>query len=208
MGDRMKRWAFLLIGLASFGVGIALMVHAKLGLGPWDVLHQGISRLLHIPIGMASVFTGTLVMFAWLPLRERVGIGTLLNIVLIGTVTDLTLAVLPEITNLAVRTVLMVGGVLIVGVGSGLYLSSNMGAGPRDGLMLGISKRTGWSVRLVRTLIELTVLVSGVLLGGTVGLGTVVFALGIGPTVQFSLRLFERLNVRPTPANAVAIHRA
>lgn len=203
-----KRWAFLLVGLVMFGVGIAFMVRAELGLGPWDVLHQGIARLAHMPIGMVTVLTGIPVMLAWLPLRQRVGIGTILNILLIGTVTDIALAVIPQLDNLAVRALLMVVGVVIVGVGSGLYLSSDMGAGPRDGLMIGLSKRTGWSVRLVRTLIELTVLFAGVLLGGTVGIGTLMFAFGIGPVVQFSLRLFNRPAARAAVGSNIVVHNA
>lgn len=205
MGVLARRWAFLLSGLILFGVGIGLMVRAELGLGPWDVLHQGVARLVHLPIGFVTVLTGIPVMLAWLPLKQRAGIGTILNIVLIGTVTDITLALLPHFDSVVVRTVLMLSGVLIVGFGSGLYLSSDMGAGPRDGLMIGLASRTGWSVRLVRTLIELVVLLSGVLLGGSVGIGTVVFALGIGPVVQLALRLFERRTV-VVSSGTVAVH--
>lgn len=206
MGELVKRWVFLLLGLVLFGVGIALMVHAELGLGPWDVLHQGIARLVNMPIGTVTIIIGVPIMLAWLPLNQRVGIGTLLNIVLIGTVTNVVLGMLPHVDNLTLRAALMLGGVVIVGVGSGLYLSSNMGAGPRDGLMIGLAERTGWSVRLVRTLIELVVLLSGVLLGGTIGIGTLVFAFGIGPVVQISLRLFERPTAHAAAPGKIAVH--
>lgn len=187
------RWMFLFAGLVCFGVGVAFMVRGRLGLGPWEVLHQGISQRTGIPIGTVSILLGLPIMLAWLPIGQRPGIGTLLNIVLIGMVTNVTLGLVPQVENLVLRAALMLGGVAVIGMGSGLYLSSKMGAGPRDGLMLGLSHKTGKSVRLVRTLIEVSVLVFGLLLGGTVGIGTLVFAFGIGPVVQTSLRVFERL---------------
>jgi uncharacterized membrane protein YczE len=189
----------LTLGLLLFGVGIALMVRSNLGLSPWEVLHQGISRHTGIPIGTVSILMGLPILLAWLPLRQRPGWGTLLNIVLIGLVTDLSLPLLPETAALAPRAALLVAGVLAIGMGSGMYLGADMGAGPRDGVMMGLARRTGLSVRLVRTAIELSVLGLGWLMGGTVGIGTLLFALGIGPIVQFALRLsgFERKHAAP-----------
>lgn len=208
IGLLVKRWAYLVVGLGFFGFGVALMVRAELGLGPWDVLHQGIARLVHMPIGTVTILIGIPIMLGWLPLRQRVGIGTLLNILLIGMVTNIALGMLPHVADLVLRLVLMLAGVAMVGVGSGLYLSSNMGAGPRDGLMIGLAMRTGRSVRLVRTVLELTVLLTGVLLGGTVGIGTVVFAFGIGPAVQFSLRLFQTRAAAAVAQGSIAANNA
>ena len=202
---RFDRWGQLTLGLLLFGAGIALMVRSDLGLSPWEVLHQGIARHTGVPIGTVSILMGLPILLAWLPLRQRPGWGTLLNIVLIGLVTDLTLLLLPETHALAPRVALLVAGILMIGIGSGLYLSADMGAGPRDGVMMGLSRRTGLSVRLVRTAIELSVLGIGWLMGGTVGIGTLLFALAIGPIVQFALRLngFER-KLAPPAAGAMS----
>lgn len=186
-----KRWAALLLGLTMFGIGIALMVESDLGLSPWEVLHQGIARRTGLQIGTVSILAGIPIMLAWLPLGQRPGWGTLINIVLIGLVTNGMLAVLPVVGDLLARAALLAVGIVIIGVGSGLYLSAEMGAGPRDGLMVGLTRKTGWNVRTVRTVIELGVLGAGWLLGGTAGLGTIAFALGIGPVVQMALRLFR-----------------
>lgn len=183
-GMRMGR---LFLGLTCCGVGLALMVLAKLGLGPWEVLHQGISRRTGIPIGRTGILVGFLVLLAWIPLRQRPGIGTVANVLWIGIVIDLVLAALPDPDGLALRAALMVAGVGLMGLGSGFYIGAGLGAGPRDGLMTGLSSRHGRSIRLVRTAIELSALGFGWALGGTVGIGTVVFALGIGPLVQLSL---------------------
>jgi len=170
-----------------------LIIRGNLGQGPWDVLHQGIARQTGISIGVASILTGIPVVLAWWPLGQRPGWGTLANLIVIGVVVDLTLQYVPVAQNVVIGTILLIGGILITGFGSGMYLSSAMGAGPRDGLMLGIARRTGWSVRIVRTLIEVVVLTIGWLLGGNVGIGTLAFALGIGPAVQASLRLFKHV---------------
>jgi uncharacterized membrane protein YczE len=187
-----QRWLILLVGLAVFGSGLALIVRADLGLGPWDVLHQGVARHTGVPIGTASIPIGMLILLAWLPLGERPGWGTLLNVVMVGLVLDGVLLLLPQVDNIAARGVLLIAGIIVTGIGSGLYLSAQIGAGPRDGLMLGLARKTGWSIRLVRTLIEVAALVVGWLLGGTVGIGTLAFAFGIGPIVQVALRMFER----------------
>jgi uncharacterized membrane protein YczE len=188
----------LLLGLVLCGLGIASMVAADLGLGPWDVLHQGISRRTSIPIGTVNILVGMVVLCGWLPLRERPGAGTVLNVIVIGVVIDLTLLVLPTPDSLALRGVMMLAGPVLFGVGSGFYIGAGLGPGPRDGLMTGISRRSGWPVGPVRAGLEVSVLIAGWLLGGTAGIGTVVFALGIGPMVQLSL---HRWAVPDAPAS-------
>lgn len=200
---RFDRWGRLTLGLTLFGVGIALMVRGNLGLSPWEVLHQGISRHTGISIGTVSILIGVPILLAWLPLGQRPGWGTLLNIVQIGLVTDLTLPLVPHTDSMPVRVALLLAGILVIGMGSGLYLGAEMGAGPRDGVMMGLARRSGLSVRLVRTAIELSVLGLGWLMGGTVGIGTLLFALGIGPIVQFALRLTGRAPQPVAPASGV-----
>ena len=182
----------LLVGLAVFGVGIALMARGGLGLGPWEVFHQGIGRLTGLELGTVSILVGIPVLAAWWPLGERPGVGTVINIMGIGTATNVALGVLPVAAGLPAQLAMMAGGVATIAVGSGLYLASDLGPGPRDGLMTGLHVRFGWSIRRARTSIELLVLLAGFLLGGTIGLGTVGFALGIGPLVQVTLRVFDR----------------
>jgi len=187
----------LLGGLVLYGFSMALMVRAGLGLDPWDVFHQGLSLRTGMTIGTASAVAGVAVLLAWIPLRNRPGIGTLANVVVIAVTVDAALAVLPPPTGLCPRVAMMLGAVALNAVATVLYIGAGLGPGPRDGLMTGLVARTGRSVRLVRTTIELTVLVSGWLLGGSVGVGTVVYALGIGPLVQLILRL--------TPARVLAV---
>ncbi len=182
----------LLVGLALYGVGVALMVQSGLGLGPWEVFHQGISRHTGLPLGTVSMLVGVPVLALWWPIGERPGFGTIANIACIGLATNITLGVLPAAQGLVFQVAMMVGGVCTIAAASGLYLASDLGPGPRDGLMTGLHHRFGWSIRLARTSIELTVLAVGFLLGGTIGLGTVLFALGIGPLVQIALRVFDR----------------
>jgi len=196
-----RRLPKLLAGLIVFGFGIALMARAGQGLGPWEVFHQGIARATGLELGTVSILVGVPILAAWLPLREPPGIGTVLNIVTIGLATNWALTVLPAPTDLASQLALMVVGVVSIGIGSGVYLATDLGAGPRDGLMTGLHRRFGWSIRRARTGLELTVLVGGFLMGGTVGLGTMVFALGIGPIVQWSLGVFD-------PSGGVARRRA
>jgi uncharacterized membrane protein YczE len=188
----LPRMPGLLAGLVLFGIGIGIMAEAGLGLGPWEVLHQGIARLTGLQLGTVSILLGIPILAAWWPLGERPGIGTVLNIALIGLATNATLAVLPEVRGVPLQVVAMLAGVGTIAIGSGLYLSADLGPGPRDGLMTGLHLRFGWSIRRARTGIEVLVLAAGYLLGGTVGLGTVVFALGIGPLVQLALRVFDR----------------
>jgi uncharacterized membrane protein YczE len=187
-----------MVGLMAFGLGIALMVEAGLGLGPWEALNQGIARQTGLEIGTVSILLGIPILALWWPLGERPGVGTLFNVVFIGTSTNVAIAILPAPPTdpspeaVALRVVVMLAGVAVIAVGSGLYLSTDLGPGPRDGLMTGIHHRFGWSIRRARTFIELIVLGIGWALGGTVGLGTVVFALGIGPLVQLVLGVVDR----------------
>jgi len=187
-----ERWLRLFVGLYIFGAGIALMHGADLGLGPWDVLSDGISKISGLQLGTVTILVGAAVLSLWLIIRERPGIGTVANILLIGTAVNLTELVLPRFEALPVRFVQLLLGVASVGLGSAIYLGAKLGPGPRDGLMLGLHRRTGLSIRVARTSIELVVLVFGILLGGTAGIGTVVFAFGIGPTVQFMMRMVDR----------------
>ncbi|MCU0490135.1 MAG: YitT family protein [Chloroflexaceae bacterium] len=184
-----RRWALLLGGLACGSFGIALMLRAEVGLGPWDVLHQGLSERSGISIGMVSILVSVPILLLWWPLGERPGIGTVINTILLGFLIDLYLHVLPVQTWLPVQLGQMLVGIVLMGIGTGLYLSAQLGAGPRDGLMMGLVRRSGWSVRLIRTLLEVSVLALGWLLGGSVGLGTLAFAFGIGPVVQATLWL-------------------
>ena len=181
----------LLVGLVLFGVGIALMAASGLGLGPWEVFHQGIANRTGIALGTVSIIVGIPVLALWWPLGERPGIGTILNIALIGTATNIALPLLPRPGEPVLQLVMSAGGVLVIGLGSGLYLAADLGPGPRDGLMTGLHHRFGWSIRRARTGIEVIVLVVGFLLGGTIGLGTILFAFGIGPVVQAMLRIFD-----------------
>jgi uncharacterized membrane protein YczE len=181
-----RRYRRLLGGLVLCGVGLASMIASDLGLGPWEVLHQGLSFVTGIPIGMMTIIVGVFVLLTWLPLGERPGIGTVLNVIVVGVVIDLTLLVLDTPDSLALRSVMMLAGPLLFGIGSGFYLGARLGSGPRDGIMMGLARR-GIPVGVARATIEVLVLVGGWLLGGTVGVGTVVFALGIGPLVHFFL---------------------
>lgn len=180
------------MGLVLFGVGIALMARAGLGLGPWEVFHQGIASLTGLQLGTVSILVGIPVLAAWYPLGERPGVGTILNIAIIGTATNVAMDLIPAAGELPVQVVMMLAGVGTIAIGSGLYLASDLGPGPRDGLMTGLHLRFGWSIRRARTGIELSVLILGFLAGGTIGIGTIVFALGIGPAVQVALRVFDR----------------
>ena len=188
----LRRLPGLLAGIVTFGIGIALMARSGLGLGPWEVLHQGLGNHLGVPLGTISIALGLPILVLWLPLGERPGVGTLINVVLIGTSTNAGLAVLPAAGGVPAQLVELMAGLVVIAIGSGLYLAADLGPGPRDGLMTGLHHRFGWSIRRARTTIELSVLVAGFLLGGTIGLGTVLFAFGIGPLVQLSLGVFDR----------------
>ncbi len=180
------RLAWLNLGLVGFGAGLGLLVRARLGLDPWDVLSQGISRHLGIQIGWVVDMIGAVVLLAWIPLRQRPGLGTLLNIVVVGLAANGTLDVVPVVHGLGWRVFLMLTAVLLVGLATGCYIGAGLGPGPRDGLMTGLAAR-GHSIRVVRFTLEVTVLAVGYLLGGSVGVGTVVYAVCIGPLVHVTL---------------------
>jgi len=193
MSSRLLR---LFAGLVLFGVSLGLMVRADLGLGPWDVFHQGVADRIGLSIGLVVNLTAVVVLLLWIPLRQKPGIGTVANVVVVGLVTDGTLWLLPDLDALAPRIALLVAGILANAVATGLYVGAGLGPGPRDGLMTGLAAR-GHSIRLVRTGIELTVLAIGFLLGGSVGFGTIAYALAIGPLVGVFL---PRLTIAPRTA--------
>lgn len=182
----------LLIGLWVFGTGDALLVHVHLGNAPWTVLAEGVSLHTPLTIGIATQVIGVMVLLGWFPLRVRPGLGTILNVIVIGLAIDVMLPLLPAAETLVARWSIMLAGVALVGLGSGLYLTAALGPGPRDGWMTGLHRRFGWPLSRVRMGIELTVLAAGALLGGTVGLGTVAFALLIGPAVGVAVRLLGK----------------
>ncbi len=184
-----RRLVQLYAGLALYGFSMAMVLRADLGLDPWDVLHQGLAEQLGWSFGTVVIVVGALVLLLWAPLRQWPGLGTVSNVVVIGLTVDAGLAVLPPVQSLPLRAGLLVGGVVLNGLAGATYLASAFGAGPRDGLMTGLVARTGRSVRLVRTCLEVTVLGVGLLLGGTVGVGTVLYAVAIGPLVQLFLPL-------------------
>ena len=186
--DWANRLTRCVVGLAMFGAGDAMILHSQLGAAPWDMLHQGVSHKLGVSVGTVLIGTAAAVLLLWIPLRQRPGIGTILNAIEIGLVVDLVLAHLPDTNRLVPRIGILIGGVLVVALGSGLYIGAGLGTGPRDGLMVGLSNR-GISVRLARTSVELTVGVVGVFLGIRPGVGTLIFMFGIGPLVQLFLPL-------------------
>ncbi len=196
-----RRVTQLMLGLALYGVSLAFVLRAGLGLAPWDVLHQGIAERTGVSIGVVLVVVSFVVLLAWVPLRLRPGFGTVANAVLVGVFVDLTLAVLDDAHNWALRVLLLVSGVVLNGLATALYIGASLGAGPRDGLMTGLVRRTGRSVRVVRTALELSVLAVGFLLGGTVGVGTVLYALAIGPIAHLLLPMLtvdgQRQRVSP-----------
>jgi uncharacterized membrane protein YczE len=185
-----RRLPQLVAGLALYGLSMAMQVRATLGVNPWDVFHQGLARNLPLSFGLVTAVVGVVVLLLWLPLRQRPGVGTVANVVVIAITVDVGLALIPAPSALPARIGLLVGAVVLNGVASAAYIGVRLGPGPRDGLMTGLAARTGWSIRLVRTGIELTVLTAGWLLGGTVGLGTVAYALAIGPLTQAFLPWF------------------
>ena len=182
----------LVLGLWIFGTGEAVLIDAGIGVSPWTVLAQGISKQADLTVGMATFVVSVLVLFLWIPLRETPGIGTVLNAILIAMSIDVMAPFIPEQTNFVPQIIQASIGVILVGIGSALYLTANLGPGPRDGWMTGIQKKTNWPIGRVRVGIEIIVLSIGILLGGTFGLGTIMFALGIGPVVAISLGITER----------------
>ncbi len=200
-----RRLVQLYLGLALYGLSMALLVRAGLGVMPWDVLHQGIARSLGGSLGLVSAVVGALVLLLWIPLRQRPGVGTVSNVVVIGLSVDAALAVIPSVDAMAVRVLLVPAGIVLNAVATAAYIGVRLGPGPRDGLMTGLVARTGGSVRLVRTGIEVVVVATGWLLGGTLGLATVLYAVAIGPLVQ---PLLPRLTVIPRDAVPDAVESA
>ncbi|MFI9640075.1 hypothetical protein ACIG87_08405 [Micromonospora sp. NPDC051925] len=195
-----RRLTQLYAGLVLYGVSMAMMIRSGLGLDPWDVFHQGLARQTGLSFGTVTIAVGAVVLLLWIPLRQRPGLGTVSNVVVVGLVVDATVALLPAGLPLPARIGLLLGGIVANGAATGLYLGARLGPGPRDGLMTGyVARRPGRSVRLVRTVIEVVVLALGWLLGGTVGVGTVAYALGIGPLAQFFIPRFA-VPAEPTPA--------
>lgn len=186
-GKLFRRIVQLNIGLILFGVSMAMMVRGGLGVMPWDVFHQGVTNYLPWTFGQVVIVTGALLLLLWIPLRQWPGLGTILNVIVIGLAADATLTLTDEPKSLAARVALMLGGVVLNGFAGALYIGSHLGTGPRDGLFMGLHRITGRSVRLVRTIVEITVVAIGWLLGGVVGIGTIVYALGSGPLLQFFL---------------------
>jgi uncharacterized membrane protein YczE len=199
-----RRWAQLLAGLTGFGVAIALMIRSGLGLGPWDAFHVGLSVHLPITVGMASIGTGLAVLLASLLLRVRPGPGTVANMVLIGLAVDALLPVVPPARGWLAGLAYFLPALVLMGLCTGMYIGAGLGSGPRDGLMLALAQRTGWPVKHVRTGIELSALGAGWAMGGSVGVGTVLFALAVGPSAQWGLRLFGLVPARGVPVGAHA----
>ncbi|MFI5964435.1 YitT family protein [Streptomyces asoensis] len=190
-GGRLVRRLFqLYAGLALYGVSSALLVRAGLGLEPWNVLHQGLAELTGLTIGVVSIIVGAVVLLLWIPLRQRPGLGTVSNVFVVGLAMDGALACVPDAHGLGVRIPLLLGGIVLNGAATGLYIAAAFGPGPRDGLMTGLHRRTGRSIRLMRTAVEIAVVVTGFALGGTIGVGTLLYAVGIGPLAQLFLKVF------------------
>jgi uncharacterized membrane protein YczE len=185
-----RRLLQLFTGLAMYGISLAIFIRAGLGLDPWDVFHQGLAGITGLSIGVVVIVVSFLVLILWIPLRQWPGFGTLCNAVLVGVFADIGLALIPGSTNMGGQIAMLAGAVLLNGIASACYIGARFGPGARDGLMTGLARRTGWSVRVSRTLIEVVVLGVGWLLGGSVGVGTVVYALAIGPLVQLLLPRF------------------
>jgi uncharacterized membrane protein YczE len=198
-----RRIGQLVVGLFLYGLGLALMVRAGIGVAPWDVLSQGISHRTGIPFGLVTNILGALILLLWIPIRVRVGVGTVGNVLLLGTSAQLGLSFIPQQTVPWVQALVFAGGLALVAVATGLYIGARLGPGPRDGLMTGLQRRTGWRIWIVRTGIEVVVLIAGIALGGQFGIGTVAFALLIGPMVNVTMPLFRvpeaRTPVDPTP---------
>ncbi|MFD1662479.1 YitT family protein [Streptomyces caeni] len=194
-----RRLFQLYAGLVLYGASSALLVKAGLGLEPWNVLHQGLAELTGLSMGVVLTLVGASVLLLWIPLRQRPGLGTVSNVLVIGAAMDAALAVLPGVRPLVLRVALLLAGIVLNGVATGLYIAANLGPGPRDGLMTGLHRRTGRSIRLIRTAVEVAVVATGFALGGTVGTGTLLYALSIGPLAQLFLRVFA---VPPAPGRS------
>lgn len=195
-----RRFTQLQIGLLLYGLSIALMVRGGLGMNPWGVFHQGLSEVTGLSLGMVVNGVGALVLLVWIPLRQWPGIGTLSNVLVIGLATDATLWLLPPVEGLALRSVFLIAAIVLNGVATGAYIGAGLGAGPRDGLTTGVVRLTGWQVRWVRMGIEAVVLVLGWMLGGAVGVGTILYTLSTGPLMQTFLPMFTLRAPEPSPS--------
>lgn len=193
-----RRLLQLYFGLVLYGVSTAMFVRANLGADPWNVFHLGVARIFSLNIGMVMIVVGAMVLLLWIPLRQKPGLGTISNVIVLGLAADAALALMPPVESLAARSLLL-SAILVNAIATGMYIGAGFGSGPRDGLMTGINARTGWSVRSVRTAIELTVLLAGWLMGGTFGVGTVLYALAIGPLIQLCLPWFRIKPRQKTP---------
>jgi len=202
-GRLVRRFSQLLVGLVLYGLTLAMIIRSTLGNSPWDVLHQGLAKHLPMSIGSAVIAMSVVVLLAWIPLKEMPGVGTILNSVLVGLSADVFLGLIDAPASTGARSALLVGGVLLNGVATALYIGSQFGPGPRDGLMTGLHRRTGASIQAVRIGLEVSVVIVGWLLGGVVGIGTVAYAVSIGPLVQRLLPLaIVELPERPVPVDA------
>ena len=191
---RLTTMIMLVFGLFLFGLGEAIIIGSGSGVSPWTVLAQGISKRSDFSIGMATFFISIAILIFWIPLKQVPGIGTILNAIIIASAIDLTLPYLPQPDDITFKIIQACFGILVVGLGSGIYLCSNLGPGPRDGLMIGLQKQTNASLPAIRTIIELLAVISGWLLGGVVGIGTILFVFGIGPCVGIGLTLVEKVS--------------
>ncbi|SNY61962.1 YitT family protein [Enterobacter sp. CC120223-11] len=196
----LRRLLQLYVGLCLYGVSIAMYVRAGLGVDPWDVFHLGVSQQLSADFGTVMIVTGALVLLLWIPIRQRPGLGTVSNVIVLGLAANATLSVLGTPDSLWLQSGLLIAAVMLNAVATGMYIGAGFGPGPRDGLMTGIHARTGWSIRAIRTTIEITVLVIGYFLGGSVGVGTLVYALAIGPLIQLCLPWFQ---VKPSTTSSL-----
>ncbi|GAA3889957.1 membrane protein [Saccharothrix violaceirubra] len=192
-----RRLPQLIAGLWLYGACMALQIRATLGLDPWDVLHEGLTKLTGLSFGTITALVGVVVLLCWIPLRQRPGVGTVANVLVIGVAVDVTLMVLPTPEGIVLRAVFLVTGIVLNGLAAAVYIGARLGPGPRDGLTTGFCRRTGISLRLVRTVVEVTVLAIGWLLGGTIGLGTVLYAVTIGPLTQAFLPLVTWVESTP-----------
>lgn len=193
----LRRLIQLYIGLILYGVSTAVYVRANLGADPWNVFHLGVAGLASMDIGMVMILTGAAVLLLWIPLRQRPGLGTISNVIVLGLAADATLSLMPPLESLWLRAVLLLLAVLLNALATGMYIGAGFGAGPRDGLMTGIHARTGWPIQRIRTTIEISVLLIGIVLGGAFGIGTVLYALAIGPLIQICLPWFQLPRAAP-----------
>lgn len=188
----LHRLVQLYVGLGLYGLSTAMFIRSDLGVDPWDVFHLGVAIQLGMSIGTVIILTGAAVLLFWVPLRQWPGLGTISNVICIGLAADATMVLIPELTSLPLRIALLVAGIVVNAIATGMYIGAGFGPGPRDGLMTGIHARLGWSIRSVRTSIEVSVLLIGIMLGGSFGVGTVLYALTIGPLIQICLPWFRQ----------------